>query len=39
MQITIPKSNRRIGKAYRKQKASRLKKAHRKALKALHRKR
>lgn len=34
MQKTISKSNRKIGKAYRKQKRSRLKRAHRKALRA-----
>ncbi|MEM3227474.1 MAG: hypothetical protein QXR58_02730 [Candidatus Micrarchaeaceae archaeon] len=30
MQKNIPKSNRKIGKKYRKQKASRLKRQHRK---------
>jgi hypothetical protein len=40
MQKTIPKSNRRMGRDYRNvQKASRLKKSHRKKLKKLMQKR
>jgi hypothetical protein len=38
MQKTVKKSNRKIGKAYRKQKIKKLKKASRKILKAQRRK-
>jgi hypothetical protein len=34
MQKTIPKSNRKMGKKYRKQKASKLKRQHRRVLRA-----
>lgn len=37
MQKTVAKSNRKIGKAYRKRKTNRLKKQHRKLLKAQRR--
>mgnify|MGYP001626445195 CR=1 FL=1 len=39
MQVTIPKSNRKKGKAYRKQKQKRIKKVHRHKMKKAIRKR
>lgn len=37
MQKTVSKSKKKVGKAYRKRKANRLKKAHRSILKAQRR--
>ncbi len=35
MQVSIPRSNRKIGKSYRRKKLARLKRAHRRRLKSI----